>query len=229
MPCIAVNSSILTTPVPVAGDKEIIYDKKNNKPAYEGMVDYWYEYHYSGLFIDHSLLTDIPDGANIYKVAIQVKNTTNGTYPENDVDIYMANVPSSYTEFPSNMKINLTSDTGSNWNSDLINVTQVSTLANYTYQQVSADPNINWKPEFPFNTTSFTHSAGNNILLMFNGGDGNSVGGSASNPKHRGQKLTGTPLRRWVFQNKISGPRYASNQVVNTDNTFIPNIKLFWN
>ena len=229
MPCIVVNSSILTTPAPIAGDKEIIYGNVNNSPTYEGMVDYYYEYHYSGLFIDDSLLTDIPNGANIYKVAIQVENTQNGTYPENAVDIYMANVPSSYIQFPSNMRINLTSVTDTAWNSDLINVTQVSTLANYSYQQVGADPTINWKPEFEFNTTSFTHSAGNNILLMFNGGDGSWVGSASSNPKHRGQTLSGTQLRRWVFQNKVYAPRYSPTQVVNTDNTFIPNIKLFWN
>lgn len=229
MPCIVVNSSILATPVPVAGDKEIIYGNVNNSPIYEGMVDYWYEYHYSGLFIDDSLLTDIPDGANIYKVAIQVQNTTNGTYPENDVDIYMANVPSSYIEFPFNLRVNLTSVTDTAWNNSLINVTQVSTLANYSYQQVSADPEINWKPEFAFNTTTFTHQAGNNLLIMFNGGDGDYVGSGSTNPKHRGQTLSGTQLRRWAFQNKISGPRYSPTQVCNIDNTFIPNIKLFWN
>lgn len=230
MPCIVVNSSILTPPVPVAGDKEIIYGNVNNSTTYEGMVDYYYEYHYSGLFIDHSLLTDVPNGANIYKVAIQVENTATGstnTYDENDIDIYMANVPSSYNQFPSNMRINLTSaDTA--WNNDLINVTQVSTLANYSYTQVTSDPTINWKPEFEFNTTSFTHSAGNNILLMFNGGDGEWISGASSNPKHRGQ-TSGTQLRRWVFRNKVSGPRYSPTEVVITDNNFIPNIKLFWN
>ncbi len=228
MPCI-VNPNILLSQ-PVAGDKEIIYGSVPNNPKYEGLVDYYYEYHYSGLFIDQSLLTDVPNGANIYKVAINVLNTTNGTYPENDVDIYMANVPSSYNQFPLNMRINLTSVTDTAWNNDLINVTQVSTLANYTYQQVSADPNTNWKPEFPFNNTTFTHSAGNNLLIMFNGGDGDWVSQSSTNPQHLGQTLSGTQLRRWAFQNKLAaGGRYSPTQVVNIDNTFIPNIKLFWN
>ena len=230
MPCTTlVNSLRYAPPAPVVGDKEIIYGNVNNSPVYEGMVDYYYEYHYSGLFIDHSLLTDVPNGANIYKVAINVENTTNGTYPENNVDIYMANVPSSYSEFPLNLRVNLTSVTDTAWNNSLINFRQVSTGANYTYQQVTADPDINWKPEFPFNTTTFTHSAGNNILIMFNGGDGTYVGSGSSNPKHRGQTLSGTQLRRWMFQNKISGPKYSPTQVCNADYTFIPNIKLFWN
>ena len=232
MPVLVVNQSILTTPAPIAGDKEIIYGNVNNTTTYEGMVDYYYEYHYSGLFIDDSLLTDIPDGANIYKVAINVENTATGssnTYHENNVDIYMANIPSSYIQFPSNMRINLSSSTDTAWNNSLINLTQVSTGANYSYTQVTADPDINWKPEFPFNTTSFTHTAGNNILIMFNGGDGSYVSGGSSNPKHRGQTLSGTQLRRWAFQNKISAPKYTPTQVTNMDFTFLPNIKLFWN
>ena len=64
---------------------------------------------------------------------------------------------------------------------------------------------------------------------MVNGGDGTYVSGSSNNPKHRGQTLAGTQLRRWAFQNKISSPRYASATTVNIDNTFIPNIQLFWN
>jgi len=229
MPCVSlVNSSILASPI-TPGDLQIIYGNVNNTPNYEGLVDYYYEYHYSGMFIDHSLLSTIPNGANIYKIAINIENTTNGIYPENDVDIYMANALPIYQEFPSSMRINLTSGTDTQWNNDLFNFTQVSNLANYSYQQVTADPNINWKPEFIFNTTSFTHQAGNNILIMFNGGDGNWVSGSSSNPKHRGQTLAGTQLRRWAFQNKISGPRYPSTEFVNIDNTFIPNIQLFWN
>lgn len=230
MPCTClVNSSILSPPAPVAGDLQVVYGNQKNSPLYEGLVDYYYEYHYSGLFIDDSLLTSIPNGANIYKVAINVENTTTGTYPENDVDIYMANVPASYSQFPSNTRINLTSVTDTAWNNSLLNFTQVSTLANYSYQQTNADPSINWKPEFVFNTTSFTHTAGNNILIMFNGGDGNWVGGASSNPQHRGQTLSGTQPRRWLFQNKISGPRYSPTQVCNVDNTFLPNIQLFWN
>lgn len=229
MPCCVINSPIYEPPPITAGDDEIIYGNVNNSTIYEGMVDYYYEYHYSGLFIDESLLSNIPNGATIYKVAINIENTTNGTYPENDVDIYMANINSSYNEFPSNLRINLTSVTDTNWNNDLINVTQVSSLANYSYTQVTADPNINWKPEFIFNTTNFTHQSGNNIIIMFNAGDGTWVSSSSTNPKHRGQTLAGTQLRRWAFQNKISGPRYPSTQVCNIDNTFIPNIKLFWN
>ena len=107
----------------------------------------------------------------------------------------MANVPSSYIQFPSNLRVNLTSVTDTAWNSSLINFTQVSTGANYSYTQINADPNINWKPEFVFNTTSFTHTAGNNILIMFNGGDGDYVIGSATNPKHRGQTLSGDTIK----------------------------------
>lgn len=229
MPCVSlVNSNILESPI-VAGDLQVIYGNQNNSTPYEGIVDYYYEYHYSGLFIDHSLISAIPNGASIYKVAINIENTTNGTYPENQVDIYMANVPSTYSEFPSNLRINLTSVTDTAWNNDLLNVTQVSTLANYSYTQVTADPNINWKPEFIFNTTSFTHTAGNNILIMFNGGDGNYVSGSSTNPKHRGINLSGTQPRLWAFQNKISGPRYPPTEVCNLDLTFKPNIQLFWN
>ena len=230
MPCVSlVNSSILSPPPPIAGDLQVVYGNVNNNPIYEGMVDYYYEYHYSGLFIDKSLITSIPNGANIYKVAINVEHTGTGTYPEKLVDIYMANALPSYNQFPSSMRVNLTSGTDTQWNNDLFNFTQVSTLANYSYQQVNADPNINWKPEFAFNTTSFTHAAGNNILIMFNGGDGTYVSGGSVNPKHRGQTLSGTQLRRWVFQNKISGPRYAPTEFVNSDGTFIPNIQLFWN
>jgi len=228
MPCTYLNSYILSTPI-VPGDLQVVYGTVNNSTSYEGLVDYYYEYHYSGLFIDHSKITSIPNGANIYKVAINIQNTTNGTYPENQVDIYMANAPPTYNQFPTSMRVNLTSATEPQWNNDLINFTQVSTLANYSYQQVTADPNINWKPEFAFNTTSFTHQAGNNILIMFNGGDGSWVTSGSTNPKHRGQTLSGTQLRRWVFQNKISGPRYSPTQIVNVDSTFIPNIQLFWN
>ena len=147
MPCITINSYIVK-PAVTSGDKKIIYGNVNNSNVHEGMVDYYYEYNYSGLFIDHSLLADVPNGANIYKVAINIENTNNGIYTENKVDIYMANTLPKYNEFPNNMKINLTSATDTTWNNDLINFTQVSTLANYIYQQVTADPNINWKPEF---------------------------------------------------------------------------------
>ena len=229
MPCVLLQNSTILKPAVSAGDLQVIYGNVNNSPLYEGLLDYYYEYHYSGLFIDHSLITAIPNGANIYKVAINVENTTTGSYPERQVDIYMANAPPTYNQFPTSMRVNLTSATDTQWNNDLINFTQVSTLADYSYTQTSADPNINWKPEFAFNTTNFTHTAGNNILIMFNAGDGTYVFNSSSNPKHRGQTLSGTQLRRWVFQNKISGPRYPPTEFVNVDNTFIPNIQLFWN
>jgi len=229
MPCVLLQNSTILKPAVSAGDLQVIYGNVNNSPLYEGLVDYYYEYHYSGLFIDHSLITAIPNGASIYKVAINVEHTGTGTYPEKDVDIYMANVPNTYSEFPLNLRVNLTSVTDTAWNNDLLNVTQVSTLANYSYTQVTSDPTINWKPEFAFNTTNFTHTAGNNILIMFNGGDGTYVFNSSSNPKHRGQTLSGTQPRLWAFQNKISGPRYAPTQVVNIDGTFRPNIQLFWN
>ena len=230
MPCSClINPNLLGTPPIVPSYSSILYGSVTNNPVYEGMVDYYYEYHYSGLFIDHTLLNAVPNGANIYKVAINVLNTVNGTYNENNVDIYMANALPTYTQFPSNLRVNLTSVTDTAWNNSLINFTQVSTGANYSYQQVGADPNTNWKPEFVFNTTGFTHAAGNNILIMFNGGDGSYVGGASSNPRHIGQTLSGTQLRRWVFQNKISGPKYSPTEVVNVDNTFIPNIRLYWN
>lgn len=230
MPCTClVNPNVILPPPPVAGDLQVVYGNVNNSPLYEGLVDYYYEYHYSGLFIDHSLITSIPNGANIYKVAINIENTTTGTYEEKQVDIYMANCPSTYNQFPLNTRVNLTSATDTVWNSNLLNFTQVSTNANYSYTQTSSDPNINWKPEFVFNTSNFTHTAGNNILIMFNAGDGTYVYGSSTNPQHRGQTLSGTQLRRWLFQNKISGPKYSPTQVCNVDNTFIPNIQLFWN
>ena len=229
MPCIFINPNILTPSVPQDGDKQIIYGNDNNPVSEEGMVDYFFEYHYSGLFIDYSLITEIPNGANIYKVAINIENTLNGTYPEKQVDIYMANCQPGYTQFPLNMRINLTSSSDSVWNSNIINFTQVSTLKDYTYTQVGADPDINWKPDFLFNTSSFKHTAGNNILIMFNAGDGTFVSGSSSWPAHRGKILDPPQLRRWAFLHKSAPPRYASTQLVNFKNTFIPNIQLFWN
>ena len=136
---------------------------------------------------------------------------------------------STYTEFPLNLRVNLDSATDGTWNNQLFAFGKTKVISNgtRTYQQVTADPDINrWVDiDFDFN---FYYQAGNSLCYSLLSSSGLYTSGSSSNPKHKGINLSGTQSRLWAQEDAISTPFY-DNSFVNYDATFRHNIKIFWN
>lgn len=216
-------------PPPVEGDLEIIYANERHSTNYQGVVNYYYEFNYSCHFIEASRLTSIPDNAKIYKIQFQVDNTTNGTYSESVIDMWMGATLSSYTEFPLNMMVNLNSITDGTWNNQLQSLGKTKVISNGTrvYTQTNADPDVNrWIDiDFDFN---FNYTAGTNLCYTFRSNSGLYTSGSSSNPKHKGDNLSGSQPRRWA-QNQAISSSFSDITPVNYDLTFLPNVKIFWN
>ena len=216
-------------PPPVDGDLEINYGSLRNSPIYQGVVNYYYEYSYSCHFIPANQLTSIPDGAHIYKIQFQVDNSTTGVYEEKNIDMWMAQVLPSSTEFPLNMRINLDSATDGSWNNQIFSLGRTKVISNGTriYTQTNADPGIDrWVDiDFDFN---FTYQAGLAICYSLLSSSGEYTPGSSSNPKHKGIRLSGTQPRLWC-QGQSYTSKIFDTDFVNYDSTFRPNIKLFWN
>ena len=211
------------------GDLEILYGNERHSTNYQGVVNYYYEYNYSCHFIEASRLAAIPDNAKIYKIQFQVDNSTNGTYPEYDIDMWMGSTLSSYTEFPSNLMVNLNSMTDGTWNNQITALGKTKVIFNGTqsYTQTTSDPDVNrWIDiDFDFN---FNYTAGTNLCYSLMSNSGLWVSGSSNNPKHKGDNLSGTQPRHWATGQAISTP-FQDITVVNIDGTFRPNVKIFWN
>jgi hypothetical protein len=228
MPCSClINSNIISSTPPITpGSLDVIYgtqDKTSN--PYEGMYDYYYEYSYSVLFIDKSFLTGIPSGATIDSFNFEVYNTGNGTYEENALTCYMAKAPSSYTQLPTNLRLNLSSVTDTAWNADVTPVF-IGSGINTTYIQTGADPNRNWYPTFDV-PTSFTYTTGTSLVISLNRKSGTYTPGTSSYPRWTGQVLSGTQPRIWCQDNRVpSQGAFVDTQVVNYNSTFRPNIRI---
>lgn len=224
-----INPYIYSPPV-VPGDLEINYGNDvHTNYSYQGVVNYWYEYNYSAHFIEASRLTAIPNGANIYKIQFQVDNSTNGTYEEKVIDMWMGSVLPTYTEFPSNLRVNLDSGTDITWNNQIVSFGKTKVISNgtRTYQQVTADPNLNRWVDINFDS-DFYYNQGQALCYSFLSSSGQYVSGSSTNPKHKGINLSGTQPKLWAQANSIS-QQFDATTFVNYDATFRPNIKIFWN
>lgn len=212
------------------GDLEIIYGNERHSTNYQGVVNYYYEYNYSCHFIEASRLTAIPNNAKIYKIQFQVDNTTTGFYEEKAIDMWMGcTQASSYTEFPSGLLVNLNSSSDGTWNNEInaFGKTKVISNGSRSHSQTNADPDLNrWIDiEFDFN---FNYTAGMNLCYSLMSDSGTYTLGSSSNPKHKGDNLSGTQPKKWAQGQSISTPFYDISPV-NYDLTFLPNVKIFWN
>jgi len=220
-----ITNSQLYTPAPTSLD--IIFGNNLVQPAYDGMMDFYWEYNYAIIFLTASQLSSVPNGAVINKLNFEIDNTGTGIYDENNIQIFMATAPATRTELPSNLRINLTSGTDTAWNAEVSPV-QITSSVNTTYQQQSGDPQRNWLPEVTLPTT-FTYTAGTNLIISMNSKSGTYTPGSSANPKWVGKTLTGTQPKIFCSAYRYSGGAYPATTFVNYNSTFRPNIRLNWN
>jgi hypothetical protein len=230
MPCPVIANSQRFAPVaPPAGSGDIIFG--NSIPTtyvYDGMMNYYWEYNYGVLFISAAQMSaaGVPNGANITSLNFHVDNYSTGTYPENQIEVYMAEMPTTFSQLPLNLRVNLTSVTDTAWNL-AVNPVQIASSINSTYVQASGDPQRNFNPVLTF-PVGFTYTAGKNLIISLNSKSGVYVYGTSSNPRWVGQTLAGSQPRLFCSDYRASGGVYPSTHVVNYNATFRPNIRINW-
>ena len=226
-----INPFRFTPAGPVEGDLEIIYGNERHSTVYEGVVNYYDEYCYSCHFIEASRLTAIPNNAKIYKIQFQVDNSapSGSVYTESAIDMWMGcTQASSFNAFPSDLLVNLNSDSDGAWNNDIsaFGKTKVISNGSRTYIHSSTDPDINHWVDVDFDV-DFNYTAGMNLCYSLMSNSGEYTSGSSVNPKHKGVNMTGTQPNKWAQDGRMFGS-YQETSTVNFDGTFLPNVKIFW-
>jgi hypothetical protein len=169
------------------------------------MMNYYWEYNYGVLFITAAQMSaaGVPNGANITSLNFHVDNYSSGSYPENQIEVYMAEMPTTFSQLPLNLRVNLTSVTDTAWNL-AVNPVQIASSINSTYVQA----------------VGFTYTAGKNLIISLNSKSGVYVYGTSSNPRWVGQTLAGSQPRIFCSDYRLSGGVYPSTHVVNYNATF---------
>lgn len=220
MPCIILNSYSLVNPV-IPGDVEIGTGVSVQRDM---PVDFYYNYSYSGMMLKASELSTIPNGATIDRIEYKYEIITNGTYDRTNVNMYMYQVDSTYSAFPSNTRVNGYSSTDTTYNSTITNYVQTLTNSSYDFVKVSSDPNITFRGINLTNPyTNFDNTK--NLVMIYNNGSGYYVPGSQLTPRVKGTTINNGGTCYYDFRDPSA---YALTDFVNLQLSFMPIIKLFW-
>ena len=216
-------------PQPTSGYIDVIYGNEfNSTDTYSGMLDFWYKFNYGILFLTADQLNSMPDGAVIESFSFENETgSENGTvtFVESKITVTMAEAPSSFTQLPENLRINLTSGTDASWNSSVTPVLIDNDASSTPHSTVVTGRN--WEPTVVLKTP-WSYTPGNNLILSLNSATNDYVGGALSNPKWYGQVLSGTNHNRIFCRNATDSGQYLQTAYVNYDNTFRPNIRVNW-
>ena len=223
MPCVClVNSSLYGGGGVEPGDVTLTLGTGNERDA---PYTNYYDYGYNCMFYTASELSAIPNGAKIDKIAFQIEAPSNGTFEVINQQVWIAQHDTG-TQFPTSMRINGTSATDATWNANFINYTQIYNGETLGFTRVSGDPTIVWRDLlFPPN---FIWTANKPFCVFWLNGDGYyNTSGTSSYPRGKGIILSGSQPRYYAldFQDNIA---YSPTGFVNIDNTFRPNIKIFY-
>ena len=185
---------------------------------------FYYYYSYSGMLLNPTQLSAIPNGATITKIEFQYEFLKNVNYQVENVDMYMFQNPSSFTNFPDNTRINGYSQSDTNWNNSITNYFQTESDTTIPLVKTSADPKIKWSgltltnPYENFDNTK-------NLIIIFNCKDGYYSSGSQSYPRVKGT-FSSNNGGTCYFDTALSP--YTLNDFVNKQLSFFPNIKIYW-
>lgn len=219
MPCTFINPYLQQQIIP--GDTEIGNGTSNFRDA---PVAYYYDNSYMGLFLTPSQIAAIPTGASITRVEFETEITTNGTYAKIDVNRYMYQVPSSFSSFPINCRVNGTSSTDTTYNNAITNYQQTDSLLDMTITKISSDPNIMWRG-FDLQTPYSNFDNTKNLCIIYNCLDPNYAPGSQSYPRI---KATFGSNTRLFYADRRDNNEYSLTDFVNFQASYYPNVKIFW-
>jgi hypothetical protein len=228
MPCI-VNPNILSPPPPVAGDLTITRGTQSHDDR--GVINYWYRYSTGLLFIPYTDLTAIPDGVTINKIAFQydltlapggqtysISNTYGWIYLQSD---------QSFSGFPNSMLNNGLATSNTTFNNGIVNYTDfLNGPTTYSFTQQTSDPNIRYV-DIPF-VNNMQYKAGHSLCIAIVNNSGNYTGTQVT-PGWLGDTSTHSLGKQFGRQNNdTSGPYSITGSTTSFDNTFRPNIKIYW-
>ena len=220
MPCVVLNSYSLESPI-IPGDAEIGNGTSNFRDA---PISYYYDNAYSGIFLTPTQLSAIPNGATITRIEFETEILTNGTYEKIDTDRYLYQVPSSFTSFPENCRVDGTSSTDTAYNNAITNYVQTDIDLEMTIVKVSADPNIVWRG-FNLQTPYTNFDNTKNLCIIYNCKDPNYPFGTQSYPRILVQFGTNTRL---FYNDRRDNLAYPLTTFVNFQSSYFPNIKIFY-
>lgn len=220
MPCVVLNSYSLENPI-VPGDTTIGSGTSNFRDA---PISYYYDNAYSGIFLTPTQLSAIPNGATITKIDFETELLTNGTYTKILVNRYMYQVPSSFTSFPLNCRVDGTSSTDTTYNNAITNYQQTDSALDMTIVKISADPNIMWRG-FNLQTPYANFDNTKNLCIIYNCLDPDYALGTLTYPRIKTNFGTYTRL---FYNDRRDNAVYNLTDFVNFQASYFPNIRIHW-
>ena len=224
MPCL-VNPSILT-PTITAGDLTITRGTSSHDDR--GMINYWYKYSTGAMFIPATDLTAIPNNATINKIAFEYDLTlapSNKTYTVTNTSMFTYLHPTA-TDFPSGLRNTGLATTNNAYNSAIVNYTDaLNGASTYSFTQLTSDPQIRYV-DIPF-VNNMTYLSGHAIAIAVVNNSG-AYDGTGSTPGWLGDTIS--HLGQYFFrQNNDTTGAYTLGAAMGTaDQSFKPNIKIYW-
>ena len=228
MPCVLLQNSTILKPAVSSGDLTITRGTANHNDR--GVINYWYKYSTGIYYIPYTDLTAIPDGANINKIAFEydltlapggttysISNAYGWIYLQSDQTI---------TTLPSAMLNNGLATSNTAFNNGIVNYTDFwNGPTSYSFTQQTSDPQVRYV-DIPF-VNSMTYKAGHSIGIAIVNNSGNYTG-TGSTPGWVGDVSTYTGRVFFRQNNDTTGAYSITGSSTASDNTFKPNIKIYW-
>lgn len=225
MPVLNLNSFDLETS---GNPGDLTITRGTSSHSDRGMINYWYNYSTGAMFIPSTDLTAIPNNAVINKIAFEYDLTLASggtTYSVNNVSFFTYLHPTA-TDFPSGLRNTGLATTNNTYNNAIVNYTDVfNGTASYSFTQQTSDPNIRYV-DIPFVNT-MTYLTGHAIAIAIVNNSG-AISGTSSTPGWLGD--TSNYFGQYFFrQNNDTTGAYTLGQSLGTpDQSFKPNIKIYW-
>ena len=225
MPCCClVNPPIL---IPAGNPGDLTITRGTGSHYDEGMINYAYKYSTGAMFIPATDLTTIPNNATINKIAFEYDLTLASggtTYTVNNVSFFTYLHPTA-TDFPGAIRNTGYATTNNTYNNAIVNYTDVfNGTASYSFTQETIDANIRYV-DIPFVNT-MTYLSGHAIAIAIVNNSG-AYTGTGSTPAWLGA-VGAHSGQYFAKQNTDSGSGYTLGAGITIDQTFKPNIKIYW-
>lgn len=220
MPCLVLNSYSLKEPI-IPGDITFGTGTSNFRDA---PISYYYMASYSGIFLRPQDLVGIPNGATITRIEFQTEILTNGTYDKYKTDRYLYQIAPTFSNFPSNCRVNGTSSTDTAYNNAIENYQQTDQDLEMTIVKVSADPDIVWRG-FDLQTPYTGFDPTKCLAIIYNCRDTQYPVGTQSYPRIKCVFGSNTRL---FYNDRKDNSIYPLTTFVNFQSSYRPNIKIFY-
>ena len=221
MPCVNLSSYSLANSI-IPGNDEIGTGTSTQRDV---PLSFYYRYSYYGQFLNTTQLTNIPDGASIYRIEWEYEILTDATYTRADSRLILFQVPSSNTRFSTTQQqVNGYSGNDATWNNSITNYVNVKNNFTYSLTKSSFEPNIRWRGTTL--TTPYVFNKSNCLCVLFKTDDGDYYLNASTYPRILTTFGTNNST---VFGNRKDGSAYAEDDIVNYQASYTPNIRIYYN